>query len=326
MSVLDEILDDLRPAAERVASRGRARRRRAVAAAAAAAVVSMAGLGVAADRYLGQPASQPARDEIAASAIAHAYFFGRVDVKLETARVVAIANDAVFYVADARERGYCSFVLAQDATAHAKQCHRADAYGRPPSGAITPPHLMTAKGIELEHMLYDPAAPLVRMVVAGRAIPASATAVELRHRDGTRVPIQLGADRFFVHVDERAREPFTVVALDATGKVVARKSVVPPLPLRIDFEGRRVTRISGRAESPRIDHLEIGFNVKPDRGLEIVRVGADRRFDYRVPQHYRDARDFFVRAATNEGMPVAQSHVIYPAYFEDLRGRLAGTK
>ena len=326
MTVLDEILDDLRPAAERVARRGRARRRRIVAAVAAAAVVSMAGLAVAADHYLGQPASQPARDEIAASAIAHAYFFDRIGVKIETARIVAIANDAAFYVADARKSGYCSFVIAQEATAHAKQCHRADAYGRPGSGAITPPHILTAKGIELERMLYDPAAPLDRMVVAGRAIPASATAVELRHRDGTRVPMQLGVDRFFVHVGERAREPFTVVALDAAGKVVARKSVVPPLPLRIDFDGQRVTRISGRAESPRIDHLEISFNVKPDGETEMIRVGADRRFDYRVPQHYRDARDFSVRAATNEGKPVAENHVVYPGYFEDLRGRLAGTE
>ena len=236
---LDALLGDLRPAAAHAAALHRRVRRVRISAAVAAAALLCTGAALAAEHFLGEPA--PARVQADLRAAAH--FVDQPGLQAQTARVVATAPDATVYGVASAGEIYCTeLVGASRGLVVGGECEARLDPARP-SGA--------RNGISL---------PQASVVVGGVAPPvvvhgklhSRAVAAEAILGDGTREPVSVGLDGFWIYEPSEAkqavarRQSIEVEEHAADGRAVWSTHFEPPLPLAV--EGTPIERISGRVE------------------------------------------------------------------------------
>jgi hypothetical protein len=258
---LQDVLADLRPAAERMAADGRRRRRlRVIKVAAVSCCVGAAG-ALAASHYLGQPAPTFLKAELAEydKGLPEQYrFYPRV----EDAKVVAESGHAVLYAAAAAPRGgeatgrpgYCTDLVGDDGALGWNWVCNAT---------------IQVKGLSLHFAARDPRSAFVGETVAGIVVVPGARGLELRYDRGIVERIPLGLDGYFVHdipadnLTRLRRGPATAVVRGRNGRELYRKQIPAPIEAAFRIEAdRRVTRISGHVPAARRGQLYLWFALQ----------------------------------------------------------------
>jgi hypothetical protein len=321
-STLEEILDDLMPAARRLAAGRRARLRTLRIAAVAACTVGLAASGAAAGfELLGSPAPPAVKRDLLGVDRGMPRDL-RLNPDVENAHAVAATDDSVVYFAKLAGGGYCAELVT-----------RADG----PRGAVcsTDPG-GDGSGMSVTVPYTDPVRPDSPVTVSGRVSHRAASSVELVYPDGGTDSVELGENRFYVadvparHLAAIHAEGLMLVARDREGgpvahAVVPSDAITPPTeaerphdPIELDTVSTErdltmVLRVRGHVYVDGVARVTLRY---PDG--ETVRVAlTGRRFDYAVPPARR--RDFMapgtVTALNREGHVVAERPVAAVAYW-----------
>ena len=313
---LEDVLRDLRPAADRVATQGRRRRRLRLLAITTVAVGICAAAAVAARFYLGQPAPSFLKAELAEydKGLPSQYRFYPDVAK---AKVVATNGHVVFYAAPAAPRG-------ANATSRAGYC--TDLVGN--GGALGWNWICNetaqVQGLTFHYAATDPTRHLPGETVAGRIVIPHATGLELHYRGGTVDRIPLGLDGYYVFdipptsLAQLRRAPATAIVRGPRGTALYRTRI--PAPVDASFRTTpdgRVTQVSGRVASTPGGQVQLYFALSANgvhpklnsRGQDIstsaqaqVQAAADGSFSFDVPAAWQRYQSISF-AATTRGHP-----------------------
>lgn len=272
---LEALLDDLRPAAVRAVAIQRRRRRVRLAAAATLLAAAFAGAALAADRYLGEPAPP------SVNALVHelaAGFVDQPDLVAQSAQLLATAPDADLYGVADRRGSYCvELVGATRGLLFGTTCDLG-------FGVEDPNRMPGPVSLPQANVVVDGVAPPV--VVYGKLM-ANAVTAEAILGDGTREPVAIGLERFFLYQPSEARQavarrlPIEIEERDAAGRAVWTATYEPPLPLAT--QGTPVSRVSGRVEIAGAARLVARNGASPRRQAETVPLARDGSFAWTVP-------------------------------------------
>jgi hypothetical protein len=292
MSVLEDILSDLLPAAEQLSRRTRRRRRVARATAAGAGAMATLTSGAIAVGVLGSPAPPSVvRDLQDVDRGMPADLRHAVDVS--RARAAAVSGDSVVYFAPRAGGGYCA-ELVTHGRARGAVCS-----GDTAAITVTVP-------------FTDPVKPTSPVTVSGRVASASADQVQLVYPDGGSDTVEVSPDRFYVadvperHLPAVHAHGLLLVARAGDGREVAKAVVhedaitpqadrTPADPIETDLlsDGSDLTKllgVRGRINADGVTRLELTY---PDGTVTRVPLHGRRyRIDFPPAR-----RDDFARAS-----------------------------
>ena len=225
-----------------IAERHRRRRKLRLAGLVCAGFLALSGLALAATAFVGSPAPESVRSEIAAvdtgmpSAL-------RLNPNVRSARSVATTGPSTLWLADLAGGGRClELTTTYFPSVRAPGCTTGSELDGSPIGMTLPND--------------DSAGPDDPVVIAGSVEAADAAALSLRLSDGRSVPIPFGAGHFYVidltgadAADVRAHG-VTLVAEDAGGREVARGTVPPDWDAgTAEVERRTTVDVTTRSDS-----------------------------------------------------------------------------
>ena len=291
---LDALLDDLRPAAVRAAALSRRVR---ISAAIAAAALLCTGAALAAEHFLGEPAPPGVQGSLHAAA----RFVEQRGLEAETARVVATAPDATLYGVGHEGGTYCAEVVgAAHGLVVGGECEARFDPSRPGS---------ERNGISL---------PGASVVVEGAVPPAvvwgklhrGAAGAEAILGDGTREPVSVGLDGFWIYEPSDAKQavarraPIEIEERSADGTAVWTTHFEPPLPLAV--EGTPIERISGTVEIGGAATVEIR-NLAGFGRPQTIQLASDGSFTWSRPAGFREPSLISVVVLDRSGHRLAET-------------------
>lgn len=214
----DELRTALRDGVARlVRERARRRRRARLLGVVSTVLLSLSGIAFAASSFIGSPAPESVRRDIAAVDAGMPDSL-RLDPDVGNARSVATTGASTLWLADLAGGGRClELVTTYYPDVRAPGC-LTGAQLDPGAISVTLPNDEVA----------DPAAPVV---IAGHVGAATAVSLSLVLSDGRRLSVPFGAERFYVvdlageHAADVRAHGVTLVAADAAGGEVARATV-----------------------------------------------------------------------------------------------------
>jgi hypothetical protein len=305
---------------------------RAVAVVAIVAAATITAAALAANHYLGQPAS--ARVKASFAHIGGWESGGAIEPS--TARVVAFSAHTVLYGADERGGGTCLELVGKGGFEYQFLCDRA----RPARG------LLLFGGIP-EHGTSSALPPAT---ITGR-VATNTSRLEVRSRNGSVQHVPLGLDGFFTFEPSQQsaarRGELTLYARDAGGSVVGRVRI--PATRILDTTGVPPRSVRGVVEDPRAKYafFEIWAYQRVSQGSRCLgacggagyaqtgttgtaEIGKDGRFTFVVPHvTYRrwyltmvvtDARFIPLDRGVVDGTPVPDASFWARAKAEAARG------
>jgi hypothetical protein len=325
-SNLEQILCDLRPAAERRAAQARGRRRVRRIGLVGLSVAGLAGsAAVAAVQLLGAPDSVK-RDFLAVDEGMPADL--RLNPDVEHARRVAVSGDAAVYFAPLADGGYCA-ELVSGGRGRGAVCSTREQTDHSAIGVTVP--------------FTDPVRDTSPVTVSGRVGPAAATTIRLVYPDHATDDVAISSDRFYLasvppeHLRAVHHGGLMLLAVDRDERslaeaVVPFDAITPPTeaqrpkdPIEVDTisDHRDFTLLLGVRGTVSADgHPTRVRLVFPDGsaitaplrdGAYFVHVPADRRHDFaRAPGA--------VQALDAEGEVVAERAVASVAYWRARNG------
>ena len=247
---LDEILADLRPAAERCAATRRRRRRVARTAGLALAVAGLlASAALGADALLGRPAPKSVqRDLQAVDAGMPADLRRNPDVR--HARSVAVDGNSIVYFAELADGGYCAELVTRN-RGRGAVCSTAAQTDRTAIGVTVP--------------FTDPITASSPVTVSGHVSVAGASTMQLVYPDHAAEEVPISRRSFYVaevpdaHLSAVHRHGLVLIARGADGRALAQAvvpsdAITPPSearrpkdPIEIDTisDGRDLTKLLG---------------------------------------------------------------------------------
>ena len=284
---LEEILADLRPAAERCAAT-RCRRRRVARTAGLALAVAglLASAALGAEVLLGRPAPESVkRDLQAVDAGMPADLRANPDV--QHARSVAVDGDSTVYFAELADGGYCAELVTRH-RARGAVCSTAAQTDRTAIGVTVP--------------FTDPITASSPVTVSGHVSVAGASAMQLVYPDRAAEEVPISRSRFYVaevpdaHLAAVHRHGLVLIARSADGRALAQAvvpsdAITPPSeaqrpkdPIEVDTisDGRDLTKllgVRGTLQIPGATRLALRY---PD-GHTVPIPLAGRTYRYDVP-------------------------------------------
>lgn len=319
---LEALLDDLRPAAARVAARDRRRTVALVVVVTVLALSLLGGVAVAAVALLGEPAPEQVQTDLRAGARG---FVNRPELQSQTARVLAESPDAALYGVSDKRGSYCvELVGATRGLLFAYSCNTTRATVKagefPGECCGTVQYVVTDDGVE---------PPVVQF---GR-LPEGAVKVRAVLGSGKVVPIQVGLDGFYVYEPSPSdqasarREAMSIEALDASGHPSLTKYLQPPQPLRTEGAMGRNNglpkQISGTVViigAAKIK-VQLGAYNNSKTTTAYVALGKDGSFDWTVPA---GGQNDILTVLDSRNRPLTDE--IFPLSELDWRGILAQAK
>lgn len=292
MTVLEDILSDLLPAAEQLSRRTRRRRRAALAAIAGAGAAAMLTSAAIALGVLGSPAPRSVVHDLQNLDRGMPADL-RQDVDVSRARSAAVSGDSVVYFAPRASGGYCAELVT----------------GGRARGAVCSGH---TAAMTVTVPFTDPVKPTSPVTVSGRIGAAGATRLQLVYPDGGSETVEVSPDRFYVadvareHLAAVHAHGLLLVARDAGGREVAKAVVhqdaitpqadrTPADPIETDLlsDGSDFTKllgVRGRVNAKGAARLELTY---PDGTVTRVPLHGRRyRVDFPAAR-----RDDFARAS-----------------------------
>ena len=217
----------------------------------------------------------------------------RLNPDARNARLVASADGAQLYAADLTGGGYCAEIVTPDARAAGAVCTPAQALSLQPIGVTVP--------------FVDPITIYSSFVVGGRVNVSGVVSLDAVFRDGTREPVTLGEDGFYVFAVSTARLPdahrhgLSLVASDEAGLAIASADVpatdfndpqaqdarerifVSTISTHSDFT--KVIGIEGSVNVPGAATLELHY---PDGTVFDVPLEGNGDYHYDLPTARQD--------------------------------------
>jgi len=217
----------------------------------------------------------------------------RLNPDARNARLVASADGAQLFAADLAGGGYCAEIVTPDARAAGAVCTPAQALSLQPIGVTVP--------------FVDPITIHSPFVVGGRVNVSGAVSLDAVFRDGTREPLTLGEDGFYVFAVSTARLPdahrhgLSLVASDEAGAAIASADVpatdfgdpqaqdaserifVSTISTHSDFT--KVLGIEGSVNVPGAATLELHY---PDGTVSDVPLEGNGSYHYDLPAARQD--------------------------------------
>ncbi len=247
----------------------------------------------------------------------------RLNPDARNARLVASADGAQLYAADLAGGGYCAEIVTPDARAAGAVCTPERALSLQPIGVTVP--------------FVDPITIHSPFVVGGRVNVSGVVSLDAVFRDGTREPVMLGEDGFYIFAVSTARLPdahrhgLSLAASDEAGAAIASADVpatdfgdpraqdarqpifVSTISTHSDFT--KVLGVEGRVNAPGAATLELQY---PDGTVIDVPLEADAGYHYDLPAARRD--DLFTQpgrlvARDAHGDEIASAPVAAVAYW-----------
>lgn len=217
----------------------------------------------------------------------------RLNPDARNARLVASADGAQLYAADLAGGGYCAEIVTPDARAAGAVCTPAQALSLRPIGVTVP--------------FVDPITIRSPFVVGGRVNVSGGVSLDAVFRDGTREPVMLGEDGFYVFAVSTARLPdvhrhgLSLVASDEAGAAIASADVpatdfsdpqaqdagerifVSTISTHGDFT--KVLGFEGSVNVPGAATLELRY---PDGTVSVVPLEGNGGYHYDLPPARQD--------------------------------------
>ena len=285
---LEAILDDLMPAARRLALHRRARARRLrIAATTVAALLLACSAAFAGFTIVGSPAPPAVKEDIRDIDRGMPRDL-RLNPDVDHAQAVAASNDSVVYFAALKDGGYCAELVTRSGGPRGAVCATRREVDRSPIGVTIP--------------FSEPFTDTSPVTVSGYVSARAATSIELVYPDGGFDSFPVGKRRFYVadvpaaHLPAVHRHGLLLIARDAHGKplaqaVVPTDAISPPpesqrphdpieldtLSTETDFSA--VLRVRGDLYIAGVDHVTLRY---PD-GTSLRLPLRGRHFDYTVP-------------------------------------------
>ena len=290
-SRLEQILADLRPAAERLAVQRRRRRRsRRSFLVVVVAPVVLASAAVGAYSIIGGPAPESVKHDLRAVDRGLPADL-RLNPDVERAHAVAASDGSVVYFARTRDGGYCSEMVTAQGPRGAVCSTAAQAAAEPLS--VTVP-------------FTDPVTSSSPISLSGRVASPDARSVELVYPDGGSDSVRVMDDGFYAadvaeeHLAAVHARGLLLVARDGNGKPLAQavlpnNALTPPSeaerpkdPIEIDMisdssDFTLLLGVRGEVTVPGATRLELRY---PDGTTADVPL-KDGRFDFRIPESRR---------------------------------------
>ena len=324
---LTAILDDLMPAAQRLAARRRRRRRTLRLAAAVAATLALASsVAIAGFSILGAPAPPAVKRDLLDVDRGMPRDL-RLNPDVAHAHAVAAADGSVVYYAALRGGGYCAELVTAQGRARGAVCSGAGEAVR--------------RGLSVTVPFTDPVRPDSPVTVSGRVADASARSVELVYPDGGHDTVSLGARGFYVaavppaHLRAVHADGLMLIARDADGAALAQAvvpsdAITPPSeaerphdPIELDTVSSggdltKVLRVRGDVHVRGVARVTLRY---PD-GVTVRVPLRGRRFDLAVPRGRQGdlMRPGTVTALGADGRVLARRPVAAVAYWHARDG------
>ena len=229
----------------------------------AAALVLAAALGAVAGELVGGPAPTSVKRDLAGVDQGMPADL-RLNPDVESAVLAASSENAWLYYAALHDGGYCFEIVTATEGGRGATC--------------TPAVDVRAQPIEITMPFTDPVTPHSPIEVGGR-VNVAATSFEVRFADGSKAPIQLGANGFYLYEVPRAQvesahiDGFDLIAYDAGGASLAT-ATAPATDLSDPGAMDRampifVSTISTHEDFTKVIGIEGSVNVDGARRLEL---------------------------------------------------------
>jgi hypothetical protein len=247
----------------------------------------------------------------------------RLNPDVRNARLVAESDGAQLFAADLPDGGYCAEIVTPDMRAAGAVCTSAQTLSLHPIGVTVP--------------FVDPITIDSPFVVGGRVNVPGTASLDAVFRDGTRDPVILGDDGFYVfavssaHLADAHRHGLSLVASDEAGAQIASAKVpATDFTNPEDQDAKQpifVSTISTESDFTKVLGIEGSVNVRgavtlelhyPDGSVVDIPLRANGSYRYDLPTGRQD--DLFAQpgrlvARDADGNELASTPVAAVAYY-----------
>jgi hypothetical protein len=324
---LEAILDDLMPAAQRLAARRRRRRRTLrLTVAVVATLVLASSAAIAGFEILGSPAPPAVKRDLAAVDRGMPSDL-RLNPDVAHARAVAAGHGSVVYYAALRDGGYCAELVTPAHGARGAVCSSATEAAR--------------RGLSVTVPFTDPVRPDSPVTASGRVADPDARSVELVYPDGGTDTVALGEHGFYVagvpaeHLRAVHAHGLMLVARDHRGEALAQAvvpsdAITPPTEAERPHDPIELDTVSTESDLTLVLRVRGSLHVagaarmtlRYADGTTVPVPLRGKRFDYAVPRERRGdlMRPGTVTALRADGGVLAQRPVAAVAYWRARNG------